>query len=111
MSRPDFELGEPSRIEGAHRILVHVPTNLRYLEGHFPGDPIVPGVAQLALAERAARTAHTDLGPTRGIRRLKFTARIDPGDDLSVHLTRTGDKVRFVIFRGDTECSRGTILF
>jgi 3-hydroxymyristoyl/3-hydroxydecanoyl-(acyl carrier protein) dehydratase len=111
MARPDFELGQLTPRDGAHVLAVHVPTDLRYLEGHFPGDPIVPGIAQLALAERAARTAHEDLGPTRGVKRLKFSARIDPGDDLEIELSRTDDKVRFVIRREETECSRGTIVF
>jgi len=111
MARPDFQLGELSTDGESHRLPVHVPTDLRYLEGHFPGDPIVPGIAQLALAERAAHTAHADLGAPKGIRRLKFSARIDPGDDLEIELKRTEAKVRFVIRRDETECSRGTIIY
>jgi 3-hydroxymyristoyl/3-hydroxydecanoyl-(acyl carrier protein) dehydratase len=109
--RPDFTLGELQVTDEGHHLAVAVPEDLRYLEGHFPGDPIVPGIAQLALAERAARLAHADLGPPRGVRRLKFSARIDPGDALSIALSRTGDNVRFIISRDETECSRGTIVF
>lgn len=90
---------------------VHVPIDLRYLEGHFPGNPIVPGVAQLLLVERAIRRAFPELGAPKGLARLKFEARIDPGDDVVVELDRADDKVRFSIVRGETTCSRGTLRY
>lgn len=111
MARPDFELGDLREADGVHRMAVRVPVDLRYLEGHFPGDPIVPGIAQLTLAERAVRRAHGDLGAPKGVRRLKFSARIDPGDSLEIELTRSPGKVRFILYRGETECSRGTLIF
>ncbi|MBW2464259.1 MAG: hypothetical protein JRH11_21600 [Deltaproteobacteria bacterium] len=111
MARPDFELGALREADGGHRMTVGVPADLRYFEGHFPGDPIVPGIAQLVLAERAVRRAHEDLGAPRGVRRLKFSARIDPGDQLEIALTRTPGKVRFILYRGEVECSRGTLIY
>ncbi|MEM1413588.1 MAG: hypothetical protein AAGH15_01745 [Myxococcota bacterium] len=89
---------------------VGVPRDLRYLDGHFPGNPIVPGVAQLILVEGAARRAFPDLGATQGIGRLKFRARIDPGDEVEVALERRTADVRFTIRRGETECTKGVLL-
>lgn len=105
----DFQVGEPEG-EGAHvRFAVSVPADLRYLEGHFPGRPIVPGVAQLVLVERAIRRAWPELGPPRAVRRLKFTQALGPGDALVLTLARSGPDIRFTITRDDVECSRGVL--
>jgi 3-hydroxymyristoyl/3-hydroxydecanoyl-(acyl carrier protein) dehydratase len=90
---------------------VHVPADLRYLDGHFPGQPIVPGVAQLLLVERAIRRAFPDLGPTAGLKALKFMNEVPRGVTVTVRLKRPSvDKVRFSIRHGEVELTRGALL-
>jgi len=107
----DFDFGEP-RLEGAETIVPFtVPADLAYFEGHFPGSPIVPGVAQIvALAEARARAAWPDLGPSRGLRRVKFKKGLYPGDALELRLRREGEKVSFTIV-GDELHTKGSLLF
>ncbi|MFK7991918.1 MAG: hypothetical protein AB8I08_38230 [Sandaracinaceae bacterium] len=93
-------------------LLVHIPEGLRYLEGHFPGDPIVPGIAQLLpLVHDPIRAAWPELGAPRAIRRLKFLGALRPGHSLEVRLVRNDHKVKFEIVRGEQTCTRGTLLF
>lgn len=76
--------------EGETVLRVEVPHDLVFFEGHFEGNPMLPGVAQvLALVDHEARRAFPDLA-TRGARklsRLKFQAIVRPGDTLELGLT------------------------
>ncbi len=113
LTMSELEFGEPSRAGDEATFAVRVPADLRYLEGHFPGDPIVPGVAQIvALAEEPTRRVWPDLGPVAGLRRVKFTQAIRPTDSLKLQLIRSGAKVSFRVYKADgSECSRGTLVF
>jgi 3-hydroxymyristoyl/3-hydroxydecanoyl-(acyl carrier protein) dehydratase len=71
--------------------------------GHFPEDPVLPGVVLLDLVASAVRGA---LGPDRwlsGIPWLRWRAVVRPGDDLRIQLhgaeNGDGDEVAFEVRR------------
>jgi 3-hydroxymyristoyl/3-hydroxydecanoyl-(acyl carrier protein) dehydratase len=81
-------LPDPSP-EGETVLRVEVPTDLVFFEGHFEGNPMLPGVAQVvALVDVEARRTFPELAArgARGLSRLKFQATIRPGDVLHLGL-------------------------
>jgi len=94
------------------RFAVLVPADLLYFQGHFPGAPILPAIAQLlTLVVDRIHFVWPDLGQPRRVARLKFMRAIDPGDEIEVQLERTGAEVRFTLLRGATDCTRGALAF
>lgn len=82
----------------------NVTMNEEFFQGHFPGNPVMPGVLQLeAMAQTAGLVALTFLGESAhgkavyfmGIDGAKFRRPVVPGDQLRMHLTkeRGGGKV------------------
>lgn len=107
----DFQTTVQSQNETEALCTVKVPADLKFFDGHFPGDPIVPGVAQVvAIAEEAARNVWPSLPETRGLRRVKFTLAIRPNDEVVLRLERKADRVAFRMFKNEELCSRGSIL-
>jgi hypothetical protein len=105
---------DPKAVTGRPGVFdVHVPSDLAYFEGHFEGDPILPGVVQLeVLVARQVAATWPDLARVREITRLRFRAPIRPGDDLLLILARPApDRVEFEVKRGETSCSSGTLHF
>jgi len=77
--------------------------------GHFPGLPIMPAVAQLTLLQ-ALIDQHSGWGASvTGGSRLKFAARIQPGDRLTLTLQRNAEKVCFSIDNTTGPASKGTL--
>ena len=80
--------------------------------GHFPGHPVLPGVAVLslvlqALAARPALSARVGEAPR--IDNAKFLHAVTPGSTLRVALREQGSGVAFEVWRGDTAVARGQL--
>jgi 3-hydroxymyristoyl/3-hydroxydecanoyl-(acyl carrier protein) dehydratase len=107
----DFEWGPRTALGDRIAVELRVPEDLKYFEGHFPGDPIVPGVAQLAAMETAIAREFPELGPPTGVQKLKFMSALRPGDSLVVTLARKAESVEIAIARGDTLCTSASFRF
>lgn len=90
---------------------IEIPGDGPLFAGHFPGRPILPGIAELAMVVRAlAPTA----GPTTvaAIPFLRFRALVMPGDRLEVTASPgTGGVLRFDLRRGAGLVANGAILY
>lgn len=79
-----------------------------WFAGHFPGDPILPGIAQLAMvSDLLAEMAGNNVS-IQSISRVKFRKIIRPGDLLDIQATLDNNKALYT-FRitsdGDIVCS------
>lgn len=98
--------------EGVWAFLVRVPEHSPFFEGHFPGNPILPGVAQLALCAELLRAT---LGPDArllGIRTLRYKSPALPGDELTVRLARAArpGEITLSIRRQQEDIASGALL-
>jgi 3-hydroxyacyl-[acyl-carrier-protein] dehydratase len=106
---------EPGPAPGAERFSgeAELGARVRYFEGHFPEEPILPGMAQLlCLVVEPALGRWPELGAACGLSKVKFRRPIRPGDTVSISLERQGDRaVRFSLACGDSEVASGVVLF
>ncbi|HJV90442.1 MAG TPA: hypothetical protein VJ623_09070 [Holophagaceae bacterium] len=60
--------------------------------GHFPGDPILPGVVQVEWALRLGEAAFGPFGAFQGLEHLKFQGTITPGEAITLTLGWDADR-------------------
>lgn len=75
---------------------VRVPDNYFYLQGHFPGAPVVPGVCQLRWVVELARK-HWPRETWCVAGKVKYSAILLPNREVRLTLERLADGVRFSI--------------
>ena len=63
---------------------IHVPPDSPWFSGHFPGDPILPGVAQIGIAKDVIRQARGQDLSVSAVRRVRFKQIIRPDDKLNI---------------------------
>lgn len=86
-------------------LTVEIPASSPLFEGHFPGHPILPGVAQLAFVERALGA------PLVEVRSVKLRRPVGPGEVLELSLGEPdGDGwTRFELRREGEAVSSGAL--
>ncbi len=69
----------------------------RFLDGHFPGNPIVPGAVLLGLAEQALQ----DIGyEIKTIQRLKFLRQLSPDQPYEIEIEMSLPRARIAWISG-----------
>lgn len=85
--------------------LLEVPGPGPWFDGHFPGRPILPGVAALALIAAAL-----DRGPVRAIAHARFRSTIAPAERLALEARPLDDEYWRVALRRDAATVMGADL-
>ena len=64
------------------------PADGQWFAGHFPGFPVLPGVAQLFLVRRFAQKAFREFPDVGAYRRIKFRRIVRPGERVKLEVER-----------------------
>lgn len=94
---------------GVSRGKYHVRGDEWFLKGHFPGNPVVPGVilceilAQSACALLAGVSSPGALTYYTGIDKAKFKAPVRPGDTIETECEITNSKASFYFAKGSAK--------
>jgi 3-hydroxymyristoyl/3-hydroxydecanoyl-(acyl carrier protein) dehydratase len=86
-----FRSVSPAGPENAEmRVQWTVPADLPYFQGHFPGNPTLPGVAMIDLSlELVRRWPGFATAELTVMKAAKFTAVVGPGDAIEVLLVQS----------------------
>ncbi len=87
--------------------------DLCWFDGHFPGQPVLPGVAQTHWACLLAATVFDLATEFSTLTRLKFKTPVLPGQSVTLELTYSSERsrVNYRYHEGDTVFSTGTVHF
>ena len=80
--------------------LADVPVDSPWFSGHFPGEPILPGIALVYMAEQAIiqdALAKGEQVQLHTLKRVRFTQPVRPGETLSLNIIgeEAGEEILF----------------
>ncbi len=99
----------PADVRSSPSIPLVVAADHPSLPGHFPGNPVVPGVV---LLERIVAAAEHWLGhpvSVAGLPQVKFVAPLRPGETAALTLALSAQTLSYTVTRADALISRGTM--
>lgn len=88
-------------------------SNSRWFSGHFPDNPILPGIAQLKLVIDLITKTRTDGVCIAGLSRVKFRKIVRPGEQLDIQVIpdTTDNHYTFKITCGNEAVCSGKMHF
>lgn len=105
-----YEVLASGPVEGGWLLRVRVPEDSPLFAGHFPGQPIVPGIAHLALVARALADWRGTEVDILGVSALRLRSPVGPGETLEVQVRETSGGEGFELRRpGSGMVSNGTV--
>jgi 3-hydroxymyristoyl/3-hydroxydecanoyl-(acyl carrier protein) dehydratase len=107
---------EQAEDETGHLISLSIPGQLTFFDGHFDGNPLVPGYVLVSWALHFARKLYPEIqGLQYSCPSLKFTEPVLPGNRIVLKLSMTNPdrKLQFVYIPEGKEapCCSGQIRF
>ncbi len=84
-----------------------------WFQGHFPDDPILPGVAQLKYVAELITTSEKESLQMTGVSRVKFRRIVKPQEKLDIVVNREekGQRYQFSVTCGDEDVCSGRMYF
>jgi len=89
---------------------LHIPADHPAFAGHFPGQPLLPGVALLAEVLEAVMSdpaLAASVGRSPRIGAVKFLAPVRPGATLSLQLNHSASGIRFEVREAERLAASG----
>lgn len=105
----ELRLGRPAATAAGLTIEVEVGAASRLFLGHFPGLPVLPGVALLMLIERAWEASTGRRAALSAVLRARFRTAVSPGDRLRLELRGPADRLTFRYSRGGDRIAEGIV--
>jgi 3-hydroxyacyl-[acyl-carrier-protein] dehydratase len=112
MAQHEYVLTEVKQTgDGTFQAQARVGADSIWFDGHFPGVPVLPGIAQLSMvADLIQRMIPSHINPA-GLQRIRFKQPVRPDDLLALTVTAKDDNqfVFHIALNGETAC-RGTMI-
>ncbi len=99
--------------------LKNVTMNEEFFQGHFPGNPVMPGVLQIeAMAQTAGALVIAADENFRESKRsvlfmsidgVKFRKPVKPGDQLKMHVEKVRARRNVFVFKGESKVDGQTV--
>jgi 3-hydroxymyristoyl/3-hydroxydecanoyl-(acyl carrier protein) dehydratase len=92
-----------------HSAALRVPAKHPALTGHFPGNPIVPGVVILDAVICAAEAWLGGGFRVHALSHAKFLASLKPDEAVRIELALRGPLLEFAVYRGEGTIAKGAL--
>lgn len=99
--------------DGSAVIQMHVDTHLRWFDGHFPDQKVLPGVVQIDWAGKLGKALFIKEQTFFQLTNIKFKTMVLPGTAMRLELLYNADKgsLKFHFFSDNVSFSTGNFKF